>query len=213
MNLDPIEVRVLGCLLEKSMTTPEYYPLTLNAITTASNQKSNREPVMSLAEAQVEQALENLGGQYLVMEKTPKGSRVRKYAHRFADTISEELSFSKGELAVLALLLLRGPQTAGELRNRCQRMFEFGDLEEVNQVLETLRLHKDGPYVQALAREPGRRERRYQHLLGDEEQTPVLESSTDSPEPNATPKQNDLENRVLELEQRLARLEATVASL
>ena len=156
--LDEHETRVIGCLLEKEITTPDQYPLSLNALTNACNQKSNRDPVMSLAEADVLAALDSLRGKHLILEKSGFGSRVAKYQHRFCNTQFGTLQFSEQELGLVCVLLLRGPQTPGELRSRTQRLCRFGDVGELEACLEALAGRDDGPFVVRLAREPGKRE-------------------------------------------------------
>jgi hypothetical protein len=165
-SLDPNEARVIGCLLEKERTTPEQYPLSLHALTAACNQKSSRDPVMTLDESTVQQTLDKLAKQGLVIDKSGFGSRVTKYRHRFCNTEFGTLKFSDQELAVVCVLLLRGPQTPGELRTRTERLHRFGDVHEVEATLEQLMNRDDGPFVIRLAREPGRREARFAHLFG-----------------------------------------------
>ena len=161
--LNEVECRVLGSLVEKEVTTPEYYPLSLNALVNACNQKSNREPVMNLDEAAVRQALHSLERQSLVRSVSPADSRVTKYEHR----LQEAFNFYRHETAILCLLLLRGPQTPGELRNRSDRMHTFDDLSAVQSSLQHLMKRKP-PLVQALPRQPGTKETRYGHLLSGE---------------------------------------------
>src|ERR1700674_1023197 len=139
--LHPTEVRVLGALVEKEITTPEYYPLTLNALLNACNQKSSREPVVSYGEDTVSQALVQLRNKGLGVRITGAGHRVEKYGHR----LGEKLNLGRRELALLCVLMLRGPQTVGELRGRTERMHDFADLEEVERVLETLAAHEPDP--------------------------------------------------------------------
>ncbi len=161
-GLSPVEVRVLGALIEKESTTPEYYPLSLNALANACNQKSNREPVVSYDEDTVLAAIEALKARRFAAEIIPSsGSRV----HKFAQRISERLNLGRRELAVLCALLLRGPQTLGELRDRTERLHSFGDLDEVASVLERL-AGWDPPLAVKLARQPGTKEPRYAQLLG-----------------------------------------------
>jgi uncharacterized protein len=159
------EVRVIGSLIEKQITTPDQYPLSLNALTNACNQKSNRDPVMSLDEPLVQATLDQLARKHWVLEKAGFGSRVPKYQHRFCNTEYGTLKFSAQELAIVCELLLRGPQTPGELRARASRMAAFADAEELERVLQGLLERADGPFVARLAREPGRREARYAHLF------------------------------------------------
>lgn len=147
-NLHPIEVRVLGCLLEKDMATPEYYPLTLNSLQNACNQKSSREPIVNYDESTVEQALTLLQNKGLVMRISGSGHRVEKYSHR----LGEKLNLGRRELAILCVLMLRGPQTVGELRGRTERMHDFNDLEEVERVLASLQTHQPDPLVAPASR-------------------------------------------------------------
>jgi uncharacterized protein YceH (UPF0502 family) len=158
-QLSEIEVRILGALLEKETTTPEYYPLSLNALVNACNQKSNREPVMTLQEDAVRHALRSLSDQALV-RSAGGDSRVAKYEHR----VNELFNFHRHEIAVLCVLLLRGPQTPGELRTRAERMYAFEDLESVHAALNLL-MRRDPPVAKILPREPGTKESRYMHLL------------------------------------------------
>src|SRR5437016_6768829 len=158
--LNEVECRILGSLVEKEITTPEYYPLSLNALVNACNQKSNRDPVMSLDEAAVRQALRSLEGQSLVRSVSPADSRVTKYEHR----LQEAFNFYRHEIAILCLLLLRGPQTPGELRGRSERMHNFDDLGAVQSSLQYL-MKREPPLVKPLPRQPGTKETRYAHLL------------------------------------------------
>jgi uncharacterized protein YceH (UPF0502 family) len=154
--LHPTEVRVLGALVEKEITTPEYYPLTLNALVNACNQKSSREPVVNYGEDTVSQALTLLRNKGLGLRITGAGHRVEKYGH----TLGEKLNLGRREMALLCVLMLRGPQTVGELRGRTERMHEFGDLEEVERCLEALAARDPEPLVTPMARG------RWAHLLG-----------------------------------------------
>ena len=164
-KLNEIEVRVLGSLAEKEITTPDYYPLSLNAVINACNQKSNRDPVMALDESVVTQALDSLNEKNLAGQVTSADSRVPKYAHR----LQEFFNFDRREMAVLCVLLLRGPQTPGELRGRAERMYKFDDLAVVESALRHL-MEREPPLVKKLARQPGTKESRYAHLLaGDVE--------------------------------------------
>ena len=163
--LNEVECRVLGSLIEKEITTPEYYPLSLNAIVNACNQKSNRDPVMTLDEAAVRQALHSLDGQSLVRSVSASDSRVTKYEHR----LQEGFNFYRHEIAILCVLLLRGPQTPGELRTRAERMHPFDDLSAVQSSLQHL-MKREPPLAKVLPRQPGTKEARYAHLLsGDVE--------------------------------------------
>jgi uncharacterized protein YceH (UPF0502 family) len=155
-----MEARVLGALIEKDITTPDYYPLSLNALVNACNQKSNRDPVMSLDENAVRDALYSLNEKGLAGAVSSADSRVSKYEHR----LQEKFNLARGETAILCVLLLRGPQTPGELRGRTERMFSFNDLSDVQAALQGL-MQREGALAKALARQPGTKEARYAHLL------------------------------------------------
>jgi uncharacterized protein len=159
LTLDTEEIRILGSLLEKEITTPEYYPLSLNGLLNACNQKSNRDPIVHFDEDTLERALYTLRDKGLLVSITGAGSRVPKYGHR----ISEKFNLGRRELAILCELMLRGPQTLGELRTRVERMHPFGDLAEVESVLERM-----PELVTKLPRRPGEKEARYAHLLSGE---------------------------------------------
>ena len=165
IELTPIEARVIGCLIEKQITTPDQYPLSLNALVNACNQKSNRDPVLELEERIVQQTVDDLGRKHFVVEKSGFGSRVPKYQHRFCNTEYGTLKLDPQELAIVCELLVRGPQTPGELRSRAARMAPFTDVSEVEAALTRLSEREDGPFVTRLAREPGRRDSRYAHLF------------------------------------------------
>jgi uncharacterized protein len=195
--LNEVECRVLGSLIEKEITTPEYYPLSLNALVNACNQKSNRDPVMNLDETAVRQTLHSLDGQSLVRYVSAVDSRVTKYEHR----LQEAFNFYRHEVAILCVLLLRGPQTPGELRTRAERMHPFDDLGAVQSSLQHL-MKREPPLVKVLPRQPGTKEARYVHLLSGE----VEEWDTKSvAEPQLAPGSADGE--------RIAHLEKEVAAL
>lgn len=196
--LTEVEVRVLGTMMEKEATTPEYYPLSLNALVNGCNQKSNRDPVTNYDSEIVEQALELLRQKKFALVVTGSG-RVEKYAQR----ISETLNLGRRESAVLCILLLRGPQTTGEIKDRCERMFAFGDLGETERQLEKLSEWPDGPLVRKLPRQPGQKEARYAHLLAGE---PPLE-------PAGEPERLPPTSRVAQLEQDLQTLRAEINDL
>ncbi|HLK21280.1 MAG TPA: YceH family protein [Bryobacteraceae bacterium] len=209
LQLHPIEVRVLGSLLEKEITTPEYYPLSLNALVNACNQKSNRDPVVNFDEATVEQALHTLRDKGLLLSITGAGSRVQKYAHR----ISEKLNLGRPELAILCELMLRGPQTTGELRNRADRMHTFDDTDQVQSVIERL-----PELIVKLERRPGEKESRYAHLLSgpplvsQSVSQSVSHSEPDQPPQPARPDRiTALENEVSQLRNELADLKQQFA--
>jgi uncharacterized protein len=165
IELSPLEARLIGCLIEKQITTPDQYPLSLNALVLACNQKSNRDPVMNLDEATVQNTLDQLARKHLVIEKSGFGSRVPKYQHRFCNTEFGTLKLTPQELAIVCELLVRGPQTPGELRARASRMAPFSDVGQVEATLEGLSTREGGPFVVRLPREPGRRDSRYAHLF------------------------------------------------
>ena len=168
ISLTPCEARVIGCLLEKQRTTPEHYPLSLNALTNACNQKSSRDPVLGLDEATVQDTIDTLMKKHYVIEKSGFSSRVTKYQHRFCNTEFGALKFSEQELGIVCVLLLRGPQTPGELRTRTERLCKFQDTREVESMLVQLMQREDGPFLTKLPREPGKRESRFAHLFGSE---------------------------------------------
>lgn len=161
------ETRVIGALIEKKLTTPDQYPLTLNALMNACNQKSNRDPVLDLSETEVQEIVDSLRALNLVGEVT-YGNRVPKYQHRFCNTEFNPLHLASPELAIVCCLFLRGPQTPGELRTRTNRLYEFKDLQQVESTLQDLLDRDDGPLVKKLPREPGRRESRFAHLFSGE---------------------------------------------
>jgi uncharacterized protein YceH (UPF0502 family) len=179
IQLKELEARVLGALLEKEITTPDYYPLSLNSLVNACNQKSNRDPVMSVDEDSVRDALRTLQDNSLARSVSVVDSRVSKYEHR----LQEAFNFDRREAALFCELLLRGPQTAGELRMRGERMHPFDDLSEAQSALQRL-MNREPPLVKVLARQPGTKESRYMHLLsGDVKRV----SSTDEREVPAAP--------------------------
>lgn len=182
---------MLGSLVEKDITTPDYYPLSLNALLNASNQKNNRDPVMNLNEDQVRQALYSLQEKRLAGPAGGADSRVAKYEHR----LQEVFNFDRREIAILCVLLLRGPQTPGELRGRTERMYQFGDLEEVHSTLQKLN-ERQPSLVKVLPRQPGTKEARYTHLLSGTLQSAAVLS----------PVQNQAEEAGASLSQELGQL-------
>jgi uncharacterized protein YceH (UPF0502 family) len=165
IELSPLEARVIGCLIEKQITTPDHYPLSLNALVNACNQKSNREPVMEVDEPTIQATVDTLARKHFVVEKSGFGSRVPKYQHRFCNTEYGTLKLTAQELAIVCELLVRGPQTPGELRTRASRMAQFSEVGQVEAALESLRAREDGPFVVRLPREAGRRDSRWAHLF------------------------------------------------
>jgi len=207
LTLIPAEARVLGALIEKEITTPEYYPLSLNAILNAANQKSNRDPVMDLDEDAVRRALHALNQQGLA-RSAATDSRVPKFEHRLA----EVFNFHRHEIALLCVLLLRGPQTPGELRTRTDRLYQFDDLSAVHSALNLL-MNREPPLVEVLARQPGTKEARYVHLLSGDVSESVSQPA-DPPSP-ASPVQSTSSdsNRLAQLEDEVTSLRAEVAGL
>lgn len=198
-DLTLYETRVIGVLLEKEITTPDQYPLSLNALTNACNQKSNRQPVLSLDETTVKQTLNDLEKKYLA-KGDRGGSRVEKYRHRFCNTEFGELKLDDQEIAILCELFVRGPQTPGELRSRAGRMAAFKDVNAVEAALSRLNEHGDGAFVAMLPREPGKRESRYTHLLSSDVE-PVETVASDARSVSAYKAQiQTLEDKVSALE-------------
>ena len=197
IKLSDIEARVLGALVEKDITTPDYYPLSLNALVNACNQKNNREPVMNLEEGAVRDALNGLHDDGLAGPASGADSRVTKYEHRLQETFN----FSRGETAVLCVLLLRGPQTPGELRGRTERMHHFEDLDAVQSSLQKL-MQREPPLAAVLARQPGTKESRYAHLLSGEVEAGELPAARAVPSSSASGG-----------DERLSRLEEAVTAL
>lgn len=210
-NLEPDELRVLGSLMEKARTTPDQYPLSVNALRNACNQKSARDPVMELTPGDVRAALGRLTRRGLARMAGGYGGRVSKYEHRVGDSDKAGLRVTPEQYALLCVLLLRGPQTPGELRSRSQRLAAFSDTDAVAAVLEELQRHEAGVLVERLAREPGRRESRYRHLLGTERALDTQEPAA-APETPSRPRASTLETRVEALEREVARLRALLGS-
>jgi uncharacterized protein YceH (UPF0502 family) len=208
--LNEVETRVLGALIEKDITTPDYYPLSLNALVNACNQKNNREPVMNLDEDAVRQALDALHAQNLAGPAGGADSRVTKYEHR----MQEVFNFSRGETAILCVLLLRGPQTPGELRGRTERMHRFEALEDVQSTLQRL-MQREPPMVRVLPRQPGTKEARYMHLLsGDAQEFSVasVASATIAEHSETNGALQRLASEVQELRKEVAELKEQLAS-
>ena len=204
-QLSPLEARVIGCLLEKQVTTPEQYPLSINGVVTACTQKTNREPVMTLSEAEVQDQLDTLVKRHYLRTVSGFGNRVTKYEQRFCNSEFGDLKLSTAEVALVTTLLLRGAQTPGELRGRAQRMHEFTDMAEVENTLERLANREDGPFVVRLPREPGKRESRYMHLFSGEVDLQAAAAQSDAPaaDDSLLARVEMLEGEVAELKQRL----------
>lgn len=217
-HLSALEARLIGCLIEKALTTPDQYPLSLNALSNASNQKSNRDPVLSLDERTVQESVEGLVKKHLVLEKSGFGSRVPKYQHRFCNTGFGSFEFTPVQTAIICELLLRGPQTPGELRARVPRMAELRDGAEIESALEDLATRPDGPFVKQLPREPGRRDSRYAHLFSGEDAIPLTPAELEGgAEPETTAptaeSRNSLQARVTALEEQVAALRQELEDL
>lgn len=200
--LSAIEARVLGCLIEKEATTPEQYPLTLNAIHLACNQKTNREPIMELSLGEVGHCMRQLDPRNLV--RSQHGARAERYEHRF-NTV---FSLTKQQQALIGVLMLRGPQTLSELMTRTERLASFGDLDEVKHTLERLS-QRENPLIERIPRASGQREDRYVHLLCG----PVDHSQLPAAKTLSTPSSNVLEERITQLEVRLAEVEQQLQNL
>jgi len=213
IELSPLEARVIGCLIEKQITTPDQYPLSLNALVNACNQKSNRDPVLSVDEATVQGTLDTLSRKHLVLERSGFGSRVPKYQHLFCNTEFGSLKFSAQELAIVCELLLRGAQTPGELRGRASRMAAFSDVSEVETALQSLAQRDIGALVARLAREPGRREQRYVHLFSGEPPPPATAAEVPPQQASHTHEPESLTKRVTQLEDEVRALRAQLEEL
>ena len=202
LPLNPVEVRVLGSLIEKDITTPDYYPLSLNALVNACNQKNNRDPVMSVDEDAVRQGLSSLQEKRLAGPAGGADSRVTKYEHR----LQEVFNFDRREIAIICVLLLRGAQTPGELRGRGERMYHFEALDDVESTLERL-MDREPPLVTVLTRQPGTKESRYMHLFSGEPSEATVRPAT-----RTAPVESDT-SRILALENELSSLRSQISEL
>ncbi|SEL39632.1 hypothetical protein SAMN05216262_11052 [Colwellia chukchiensis] len=211
ITLSAEQCRIIGVMLEKETTTPEQYPLSINGITTACNQKSNREPVLSLDETEVQEHVDKLLNMKLLMLDQHATGRVSKYSHRFCDSEFGHLKFSAQQRAIICLLLLRGPQTPGELRTRSTRLADFADVHEVESALAQLQNLNGQVLVKKLAREPGKRESRYVHLFSAVSEDGLAPAVQESVSPLAD--NNSLAQRVSVLEQQVTTLTEQVACL
>ncbi len=216
ISLSAQQCRIIGVMLEKETTTPDQYPLSINGLTNGCNQKSNREPVMSLSESDVQNVVDELVQMNQLMVDHKASGRVNKYFHRFCNTEFGSLQFTPQQRAIICVLLLRGPQTPGELRTRSTRLADFTDVGEVESALIELQELNGQTYVQKLEREPGKRESRYVHLLSDFDETMIAATNTEESEVSSqleAEKQSDLLVRVSTLEQQVASLTEDVALL
>jgi uncharacterized protein YceH (UPF0502 family) len=207
------ECRVLGCLLEKEVTTPEQYPLSINALTNACNQKSNRDPVLSLDEATVQQTVDLLQKKHLVSDRSGYGGRVTKYKQTFCNTEFGLLKFTDIERAIICELLLRGPQSAGGLRTRCNRMTAITDVSEVETALRVLGEHPGGPFTVRLPRAPGARDARHAHLLGGDIDGGLPPAESEDATAPKVVVQSGLAGRVATLETEVENLKRQLADL
>lgn len=208
-ELDDKEARVIGCLIEKSIVTPDQYPLTLNTLTNACNQKSSRDPVMNLSQGDVQHAIRTLETKHLVRTEENFKSRTEKYAQRFCNARYSDLQFDTAEVAIVCLLLLRGPQTPGELRSRSGRLHSFADNAEVLAALESLINREAGPVVVMLPRTPGRKDSEYMHLFCGPVDFDAHAAEANAARSAAPTRRGD----IAELEERVGKLEAEVAAL
>jgi uncharacterized protein len=209
IQLNDTEARVIGCLIEKSIVTPDQYPMTLNALTNACNQKSSRDPVMSLTQGEIQHAIRELESKHLVQTDENFKSRVEKYAQRFCNTRYSNLQFSDAELAIVCLLFLRGPQTPGELRSRSGRLHSFEDNAEAVQALNGLAERDPDPLVVKLPRTPGRKDSEFMHLFSG----PVDIEAHVSQVREHRPSSSGERHSVTELAERISQLEAEVAAI
>ena len=207
LNLLLIEQRIIGCLLEKQQTTPDQYPLSLNSLTNACNQKSNREPVLDLSESEVQDGLDSLTEKRLVTVDEGLSGRVSKYAHRFCNTEFGSIKLTDQQKAIICLMLVRGAQTPGELRTRSNRLAEFNNVTEVEMALNAL---VELEYVVKLEREPGKRESRYMHLFGDSDVIVNQPLNTNTDLAVATSVNND---EVAQLRTEIAELRSELAEI
>jgi uncharacterized protein YceH (UPF0502 family) len=208
-ELNEIEARVIGCLIEKSIATPEQYPMTLNALTNACNQKSSREPVMSLTQGEVQHTMRSLEEKHFARTEENFKSRAKKYSQRFCSTRYSDHQFDPAQVAIVCLLLLRGAQTPGEIRARSGRMHSFSDNSDVVVALDSL-IHRDGePLVVKLPRSPGRKDSEYMHLFSGSVDMEEYESQTREAKPDV----GSVKGAVAELTDRVEKLEAEVAEL
>ena len=209
IELNEIEARIIGCLIEKSVITPDQYPLTLNALTNACNQKSGRNPVMSLKQGEVQHTVRILDAKHLVRTEENFRSRVEKYSQRLCNTRYSDHHFDEAQLAIICLLLLRGPQTPGELRARSGRLHAFADNAEVATILTSLIEREGGPLVVKLPRTPGRKDAEYMHLFSGPVDAAAHASQVQATRAAGSPERVS----VAELAERVSRLEAEVERL
>jgi uncharacterized protein YceH (UPF0502 family) len=213
IRLSAEQCRIIGVMLEKETTTPEQYPLSLNGITIGCNQKSNREPVTSFSESDVQNLVDELVEMNLLMVDHKASARVNKYFHRFCDTEFGHLKFTPQQRAIICVLLLRGPQTPGELRTRTNRLADFTDVSEIETTLQQLQDFSNQTLIKKLEREPGKRESRYVHLFSDTSELDLMTVNTVQTGDVSPNSQSSLAQRVVELEKQVAVLSEQVSHL
>ena len=208
-ELTPLEARILGVLVEKEKTTPDAYPLTVNSLVAGCNQKSSRDPVMSIGETDLQSCLEELRSRLLVIESYGASGRVLRYAQNFGKCYG----LPQASVSLLAVLMLRGPQTVSELRANCERMYRFDDASSVEAYLEELAARSSGGLVSKLPKQPGSREHRWAHLLCGEPALPLPSADAAHPRQEETDRLAELEARVMHLEHEISELNRAVAAL
>jgi uncharacterized protein YceH (UPF0502 family) len=213
ITLSADQCRIIGVMLEKETTTPEQYPLSLNGITIGCNQKSNREPVTSFSESDVQNLVDELVEMNLLMIDHKASARVNKYFHRFCDTEFGHLKFTPQQRAIICVLLLRGPQTPGELRTRTNRLADFTDVNEIETTLQQLQDFGNQTLIKKLEREPGKRESRYIHLFSDTSELDLMTVSTVQTVDVSPDSQSSLAQRIVTLEKQVAMLSEQVSHL
>jgi uncharacterized protein YceH (UPF0502 family) len=213
ITLSADQCRIIGVMLEKEITTPEQYPLSLNGITLGCNQKSSREPVTNFSESDVQNLVDELVEMNQLMVDRKASVRVNKYFHRFCDTEFGHLKFTRQQKAIICVLLLRGPQTPGELRTRTNRLADFTDVSEVETTLHQLQNLNSKILVKKLAREPGKRDSRYVHLLSDTHENQLADTNIVDIDDSSSENQHYLEQRVADLERQVTVLSEQVSCL
>jgi len=214
--LDDMQSRVLGSLMEKQVTTPDQYPLSLNALASACNQKSNREPVVNYSQSEIQIVIDNLIDQALIIDSSDFNSRTAKFQHRFCNTEFSDRQFNEQEFAIICILLLRGPQTPGELKSRSGRLCKFENALDVERCLHTLADKNGVNYVQQLQREPGKRESRFAHCFSDQVPStsiPIIAQPSSNGQTTNTESHSELEEKVRFLEDKVMDLESRLEIL
>jgi len=212
LKLNTHQLRIIGCLLEKSLTTPDLYPLSLNALKNACNQKSIRDPVLNLSEIEAQQSLDSLAEKQLIMNQSGHSSRVQKYKHRFCNTEFGDLQFTPQELGIICVLFLRGPQTPGELRTRTNRLCEFSNVQQTEVVLSEM---LENGTVTRLDREPGKRESRYDHCFYERqpEASNQHQSNQENSQTEQPPLTQDKDERIFQLEEKVELMQMEIDEL